>query len=837
MFDTALVLLVIAGLLVVVGISQPLAIRLRLPPSVLLAAIGVVIGAFPVVLGRLGLSGPVDAAAGLFAHLPVSSGTFIYVFLPLLVFEAGIATDVRRTIEDAAAILLLAIVATIVTTAVIGFALWPFGQVPLVVCLLLGAVVATTDPAAVIAIFRDVGAPARLTRLVEGEALLNDAAAISLFVVLLEMIVTGSEPDAVAGLGRFAVSFVGGGAVGFFAGRLLLWIIPRVDDDRLAEATLTLAFAYLAFIAAERLFHVSGVVAVLVSGLTVSAVGPSRIAPENWSFLTDLWEQIAFWARSLIFVLASILVPRLLVDVGLRDVLLLAVLIAAAMGARVFSLFVLMPPLERLGLIRRIEASYKLAIIWGGLRGALTLVLALAVTENEALPRDVQRFVAVLATGFVLFTLFVNGTTLRIVIGLLGLDRLSSRDRALRDRILALSYAEAREAAAEIARSHAISAPALERVIAPYEARIATANAGETAARELTDRDRLGIALVALGNKERALVLGMLGDRIASPAAVQVLLGNADAITEAARSEGRLGYRMASEAALAFAAGLRIAYFLYRRLGIVRPLADSLAERTEILLIMRFVVERLHPFNYEQIRSIFGQRIAGLTGRILDRRRDAITGALDALRRQYPDYAVELEARFLRQSTLRQEMTRYQSLFDEGLIAHEVYDELKRSVRDARATQQRPRFDIGLDTRQLIGRLDILAGLDELQLDRVCRLLRPRLVVPNDRIIRKGERGDAVYFIASGAVEVILPERRVRLGSGELFGEMALLSGRPRRADVVALTYCQLLVLRRSDFERFMKANPEAKATINRVAEARLAMNGSVQTKSAESPV
>jgi monovalent cation:H+ antiporter, CPA1 family len=207
------------------------------------------------------------------------------------------------------------------------------------------------------------------------------------------------------------------------------------------------------------------------------------------------------------------------------------------------------------------------------------------------------------------------------------------------------------------------------------------------------------------------------------------------------------------------------------------------------------------------------------------------------LRRQYPDYAAELEARFLRQSTSRKEMTRYQSLFDEGLIAREVYDDLKRTVLGARAAQQRPRFDIGLDTRQLVERLDILAGLDERQLDRLYRLLRPRLALPNDHIFRKGERGDAVFFIASGAVEVILPERRVRLGSGEFFGEMALLSDRPRQADVVALSYCQLLVLRRSDFERFMKANPEARGTIARVAEARLAINTSERAKSSDSLV
>ena len=833
MLDTALVLLVIAGLLVMVGVSQPLAIRLRLPPSVLLAAIGVAIGAFPLVSGQTSLWGSFAAgrgggfasAAGLFADLPVSSETFIYVFLPLLVFQAGIATDVRRTFDDAAAILLLAVIATLVTTAVIGFALWPLARVPLVVCLLLGAVVATTDPAAVIAIFREVGAPARLTRLVEGEALLNDAAAISLFVVLLGMIVTGREPNAMAGLGEFTLSFLGGGVVGFFAGRLLLWIMLRAGDDRLAEATLTLAFAYLVFIAAERLFHVSGVVAVLASGLTLSAVGPSRIAPENWSFLAGLWEQIAFWARSLIFVLASILVPRLLVDVGFRDVLLLAVLIAAAFGARVFSLFVLVPPLERLGVTQRIDTSYKLAIIWGGLRGALTLVLALAVTENGALPADVQRFVAVLATGFVLFTLFVNGTTLRLVIRLLGLDRLSPRDEALRDRVLALAYAEASDAAREIAEMHGLSAPIVERVIEPYQAKTAAANADGTAAPGLTDRDRLAIALIALGNKERMLVFDMLNGRVASPAVVQLLLANADAVTEAARSEGRLGYHRASEAALAFPIGFRVAYFLYRRLGTARLLADRLANRVEILLIMRFVIERLRPFNDHQIRQVSGERIAAITGEILDRRRDAVTGALDALRRQFPGYAAELEARFLRQSTLRREMTRYQSLFDEGLIAREVYEELKRGVLGARAAEQRPRFDLGLDTRQLVGRLDILASLDERQLERVCRLLRPRFAVPNDRIVRKGERGDAIYFIASGSVEVILPERRVRLGSGDFFGEMALLSGQPRQADIVALTYCQLLILRRSDLERFMAANPEAKATIDRVAAARLAMN------------
>jgi monovalent cation:H+ antiporter, CPA1 family len=824
MFDTAFVLLVITALLVVVGFCQPLAAYLKLPPPVLLGVVGVALGGFPAVLSQLGWSTRSDPFADIFVELPVSSATFIYVFLPLFVFEAGIVTNVRRTVEDAAPILLLAIVATLITTAVIGLALWPFAGVSLVVCLLLGAVVATTDPAAVIAIFRDVGAPARLTRLVEGEALLNDAAAISLFAVLLGMIVSAQEPDIGSGLSEFFLSFIGGGLLGLLAGRALLAVIPWVRDDRLAEATLTLALAYGVFIAAERLFHVSGVVAVLGSGLTVSALGRSRIAPYNWSFLTDLWDQIAFWARSLVFILASILVPGLLGDVGLRGLMLVAVLVAAAFGARILVLFVLVPPLEFFKLTQPISSAYKLAITWGGLRGALTLVLALAATENAALGPEVKRFVAILATGLVLFTLFVNGTTLRLVIDLLGLGHLSVRNQVLRDQVLALSYAEVCDSVRNMARDHALAESAVEEVVKPYQAWIEATNARDADDR-LTERDRLAIALVALANQERVLVLETRSDRIASPATVQVLLRNGDALVEGARAEGRVGYRRAAEAALSFPVAFHIAYLFYRYFGIVRFLADRLADRVELLLVMRLLVDKLLGFNNRRLVPMFGERITELTREIIERRRHGIADAFDALRRQYPAYVAALEVRFLRQSALRQEMERYRALYEEGLVPQELYDDLQRGVSGASAAEPRPRFDIGLDTHRLIERLDLLSGLDERQLDRVAGLLRPRFTVPNERIIRKGDRGDAVFFIVSGAVEVVLPAGPVRLGSGEFFGEMALLSGRPRQADIMALTYCRLLVLRKADFERFMTANPDAREAINRVAAARQSMN------------
>jgi CPA1 family monovalent cation:H+ antiporter len=437
----------------------------------------------------------------------------------------------------------------------------------------------------------------------------------------------------------------------------------------------------------------------------------------------------------------------------------------------------------------------------------------------------------VLATGLVLFTLLVNGTTLRFVIRLLRLDRLSPVDEALRDRVLELSYAEISETIRTMARDHEISPAALTTALAPYEEGITAAKSRTGNEAALTDHQRLAIGLVALGNQERMLGLEIMAERAASPATVQALLRNAEALGEGARSGGRLGYQHGAEAALAFPFSFAVAYFFYRRFGIVRFLADRLGDRFELLLVTRLLIQELMGDHAVRSRSIFGERVVELIDTILKVRLKRTTAALDALRRQYPQYAAALEARFLRQSAMRREMGRYDALFQEGLIAAEVYEDLKGSVEGTQARETRPRFDLGLDTRELIGRLDLFADLNDQQLERVQKLLRPRFVAPRERIVREGDEGDACYFIASGAAEVVFPGRRIPLGSGDLFGEMALLSGMTRQADVVAMTYCRLLVLRKVDFDRFMADNRDIRLVIHKIAASRSSMNRSDETK------
>src|SRR5262249_36749346 len=153
---------------------------------------------------------------------------------------------------------------------------------------------------------------------------------------------------------------------------------------------------------------------------------------------------------------------------------------------------------------------------------------------------------------------------------------------------------------------------------------------------------------------------------------------------------------------LSFPLTFRAAYFVYRHFRVERFLADRLADRVELLSVTRLLVERLGGFNKERLRAVFGERITDVTGEIIEQRRARVGGAFDALRRQYPDYVAALEMRFLRQSAVRQEMARYQALFEEGLIPQELYEDLRRGVASARAAEPRPRFDIGLDTHRLI---------------------------------------------------------------------------------------------------------------------------------------
>lgn len=824
--EAPLIIAAVAGLLVVISLIQPLAARLGLAPSVLLAIVGVAIGTVAAQLLFTTKTDAFNEIARIFVFLPVDSQTILFTFLPILLFQTTLTLDVRRMAEDAGVIFVLAVVAVLIATAFIGIALYPLAGVPLVACLLLGAIVATTDPVAVVAIFRDIGAPARLGRLVEGESLLNDAAAIAVFAILFGILTgTESRQPTMAFL-AFVNDFVGGILLGYIGGQMLVRLLPLVREFRLAHVTLSVAFPYLIYIIADQLAGVSGVVAVVAAGMVINVMGPSRITPDGWSYLQDVWEQIAFWASSLIFVIASIVVPRLMVDMTWFDIALVGMVIVAALAARAFVLFGFLPLLSILRISQPVSTPYKIVMLWGGMRGAVTLTLALGITEHTSIAPDIKSFITVGATGFVFFTLLVYGTTLKPLIRLLKLDRLSPIDAALRNQVLALALEDVREGVAQAASAYRIAPSIAETVASPYHTRAETAAQANELAEGVLDRDRITLGLVAVTNREREAVLRHFRERTASTQSVQTLVAQIGRLGDRARAGGRLEYNRAARQILAFPMSFRIAQAMQRWFKRDRWLAGLIADRYETLLLSHIVLSEIAEFIPQKISPLLGARVGEILSEIIDQRMEATALALKAVRLQYPDYADRLDQRFLKKAALRLEENTYRSLFQQNVIGAELHNDLQNVVSEAREeADRRPRLDLGLNTETLAAQLPFFSDLPGDRIKAIARLMRPRFAVPGEVLIRKGERGDAAYFISSGAVEVKTPSMSIPLGRGEVFGEIALIKGTPRTADVVALGYCRLLVLSTHDFKQLLSRDEQLRTHIDRVVQERLSMN------------
>ncbi|WP_299681088.1 cation:proton antiporter [uncultured Roseobacter sp.] len=804
--DIVVVTTIIASLFLIIGAAEPIAMQLRLPFSVILAALGILIGVGAVFFLRTDLTDALNPVAEAILALPIRSNIFLYVFLPTLLFQATLGMNLRRMLDDWVPILVLAVVAVIVATLSVGFALSWTSTLPLVACLLIGAIVSTTDPSAVVSIFRSISAPRRLARIIEGESLLNDAAAIALFGLFMGFVMLWvPDPSLGDAFKQFPLLIAGGAFTGWIAARAATWLMALCDRHDLAQLSISIALPYLAYIIAEQSIGASGVIAVVASGLTLNLIAPGRVSPQIWANMRELWDVLAHWAGALIFILAALLIPRLLEEVRVGDFLLIGVVILAAIAARGVVLFGLMPLLTLVRVSPVVERPFRAAILWGGLRGAVTLALALAVTESVLVPPETKRLVGILATGFTLFTLVVQGTTLRLIIGWLGLDRLSPIDEALSRQVVAVSLQTVRQDVAETTENYELSHDIVRAEAKRFGERLDAAVKASEESADILDRDRITLGLIALAGHERDTILVRMRERTISARMAERVLSDADRLIESARSGGRSGYQRAARRSITYGQGFRTAVFLNNRLGLSRPLASMTADRFELLLSQRLTMRDLGTFIDTRIRRIHGRRVAELLHELLTRRMDALETALEGLQLQYPGYAGELERRFIRRTALRLEEREYTIMREDGLINAEVYTALMQDLAKRRArAEERPRLDIALQRTELVRQLPLFAGLEEGALRRLGRALRTRYADAGEVILDKETPAKSVFFIASGAVELESAGQSWRLGRGEMFGQMTVLMQRSLRAEVRAIAPSTLLVLNETRFRRLL---------------------------------
>lgn len=818
--DIVIITTIIASLFLVIGVAEPLAARMRLPYSVILAVLGTLIGVGAIFFLQTDLTDALNPVAEAILGLPIRSNVFLYVFLPTLLFQATLGMNLRRMLDDWVPILLLAVVAVVVATLSVGYALSYVSSLPLAACLLIGSIVSTTDPSAVVSIFRSISAPQRLARIIEGESLLNDAAAIALFGLFMGFVMLGvPDPQLGEAVARFPMLIAGGAFTGWLLARLAVRVMAMFSQHELAQLSISVALPYLAYIGAEQTVGASGVIAVVAAGLTLNLTAPGRLQPQTWTNMRELWDVLAHWSGALIFILAALLIPRLLGGVHLADVALIGVVVVAAIAARAVILFGLLPLLTLVRASPAVERPYRVAILWGGLRGAVTLALALAVTESFRVPDETKRLVGILATGFALFTLIAQGTTLRWIIGRLGLDKLSPIDEALSRQVVAVALQTVREEVSRTTENYELSRDIVRSEAKDFGARLDDAVKTAEASANILDRDRITLGLISLAGHERDTILARVHERTISARMAEQVLFLADRLLEGARGQGRSGYQRVARSSVAYGASFRLSAFLNTRIGLSGFLARMTADRFEFLLSQQLILRDLNKFIDGRIRRIHGRRVADLLQEMLNRRIELVETALDGLRLQYPGYAEELERRFIRRTALRLEEREYTAMRDDGLIGAEVFTTLMQDVGARRANEERrPKLDIALRRTDLVRRLPLFADLDAASLRRLGRALRTTYVDAGETITRKNRPAKTVYFIESGAVEVEVGGQTRRLGRGEMFGQMALLANIATRAEVKAIAPSTLLALDEMPFRRLLKRSKAIQAAVRDTA-------------------
>ena len=382
---------VILILFLIASFVAVIAKRLNLPYTIALVGVGLLLGA---------------------VHLlnpPHLTQELLYaIFLPPLIFEAAIHLNFEDIKRDFWPIVMLVVPGVVVSTLITAAVMVPvshvFTQIDVIswsVGILFGAAVAATDPVSVVSLFKQLGAPRRLRVLIESESLLNDGTSIVVFILALKFIEGKVTSTQMAGINF--ITIVGLGLlIGYIIGLLAAQFIAHIDDA-MVTITITTVAAYGAFLIAENL-GVSGVMSTVAAGLVCGEQGLSKTILPSIRLATEtFWEYIAFAMNSLIFLLMGFTINLTLLW-ELWPIVLIAY--GAVLVARFF--VVTITWLLFLPTRWRFPFSWATVLTWGGLRGALSMVLALSIPDSFAL-KDV---IVALVFGVVLLSIFLQGLTM-----------------------------------------------------------------------------------------------------------------------------------------------------------------------------------------------------------------------------------------------------------------------------------------------------------------------------------------------------------------------------------------------------------------------------------------
>jgi CPA1 family monovalent cation:H+ antiporter len=396
----------VMGLLLIALLAEPLARRVRLPYTAVLVVLGFIAAQTAVIYGY-------DSKPG----TQQFHDLVFFVFLPILIFESAFTIDSQLLFKNLASILILSIpimlFSTVITSILVYLSIAHASGFPWIAALLTGALLSATDPVAVVALMKQSDTPKRLAILIEGESLFNDATAIVIFSLALALALNPGQPIGISSaLVHFCMVFFGGMVIGVLISFVAI-LMQRAIEDSIIHGLISVIAAYFAFLIAEKILHVSGVMSVLALGLIMGRAQRADYYEDD--FVERLWTFNAYIANALVFLLMGFSVSIVMFQ---ERWLAILIGIFAVLVARLIGIFILVPIATLFTPEQPIDIRYRTVLFWGGLRGAVTLALAFSIPTEL----DYWWTIQAIAFGVVIFTLFIQAPTMNWLLKRVGLQ-------------------------------------------------------------------------------------------------------------------------------------------------------------------------------------------------------------------------------------------------------------------------------------------------------------------------------------------------------------------------------------------------------------------------------
>lgn len=428
-------------------------------------------------------------------HFSLSPDMIFFVLLPLLLFGAALHINIHHFKLQFKTISFLATIGLSLSVVTVGVLMAKLLGLPLGIGLLFGAIISATDPIAVLALFKTIGAPKRLSLLVDGESMFNDATSVILFRVILSVVLGTyvlSTASFVSTLGSFLYVFFGSLLVGAIFGVLGSLVIERVQNNLFVETSITVVLALASFIIPEHFWHLSGVISCVITGMVVGNLGETKVSGEVAAFLEDFWEYISIIAIAIVFFFAAFEIDFAIFNDWWLELSMVIGIVLVARAVSVYTSFLVTNYTPFFKDEPNISVSWQHVLNWGGLRGVIPLVLVFSLPDTFVYKERLLLF----TLGVLLFSLFVNGTTIQWLLKKLGLHLPKKEEEIIDQELDIFELEQARQRLKELP-----DVSKEKEIIARIEKRITTS--------EKAHRKKL-LALASTKELETSLVIQAL---------------------------------------------------------------------------------------------------------------------------------------------------------------------------------------------------------------------------------------------------------------------------------------------------------------------------------------